>query len=212
MGFSLESIGMKEGGRYESIFTTMNQNEEMDAAPIGVKCIGDEEIAARIFEGSTTLENIKETKVFCVNITDNPMLYAQTLFKTYDDSQLKKDDDIFFLKDADAYGIALVTSIDEQTLENDQISTEGKAFVVKAEVLKIVVNRQGAKAINRGLFAFLECLVNYSRIDLIDDEAKGKYVDRFLENESLIERVGSEDIKESMSLLKDKMIEKGIEF
>ena len=110
------------------------------------------------------------------------------------------------------YGIALVTSIDEQTLENDQISTEGKAFVVKAEVLKIVVNRQGAKAINRGLFAFLECLVNYSRIDLIDDEAKGKYVDRFLENESLIERVGSEDIKESMSLLKDKMIEKGIEF
>lgn len=97
-------------------------------------------------------------------------------------------------------------------MENDQISTEGKAFVVKAEVLKIVVNRQGAKAINRGLFAFLECLVNYSRIDLIDDEAKGKYVDRFLENESLIERVGSEDIKESMSLLKDKMIEKGIEF
>ena len=212
MGFSLESIGMKEGGRYESIFTTMNQNEEMDAAQIGVKCIGDEEIAARIFEGSTTLENIKETKVFCINITDNPMLYAQTLFKTYDESQFKKDDDIVFLKNTDAYGIALVTSIEEQTLENDQISTEGKAFIIKAEVLKIVVNRQGAKAINRGLFAFLECLVNYSRLDLIDDEAKDKYVDRFLENESLIERVGSEDIKESMSLLKDKMIEKGIEF
>ncbi len=168
-------------------------------SPIGVKCIGDEEIAARIFEGSTTLENIKETKVFCINITDNPMLYAQTLFKTYDESQFKKDDDIVFLKNTDAYGIALVTSIEEQTLENDQISTEGKAFIIKAEVLKIVVNRQGAKAINRGLFAFLECLVN-------------KYVDRFLENESLIERVGSEDIKESMSLLKDKMIEKGIEF
>ena len=154
MGFSLESIGMKEGGRY----------------PIGVKCIGDEEIAARIFEGSTTLENIKETKVFCINITDNPMLYAQTLFKTYDESQFKKDDDIVFLKNTDAYGIALVTSIEEQTLENDQISTEGKAFIIKAEVLKIVVNRH------------------------------------------LIERVGSEDIKESMSLLKDKMIEKGIEF
>ena len=160
MGFSLESIGMKEGGRYESI----------------------------------------------LNITDNPMLYAQTLFKTYDESQFKKDDDIVFLKNTDAYGIALVTSIEEQTLENDQISTEGKAFIIKAEVLKIVVNRQGAKAINRGLFAFLECLVNYSRLDLIDDEAKDKYVDRFLENESLIERVGSEDIKESMSLLKDKMI------
>ena len=86
------------------------------------------------------------------------MLYAQTLFKTYDESQFKKDDDIVFLKNTDAYGIALVTSIEEQTLENDQISTEGKAFIIKAEVLKIVVNRQGAKAINRGLFAFLECL------------------------------------------------------
>ena len=50
MGFSLESIGMKEGGRYESIFTTMNQNEEMDAAPIGVKCIGDEEIESNALE------------------------------------------------------------------------------------------------------------------------------------------------------------------
>ena len=77
------------------------------------------------------------------------MLYAQTLFKTYDESQFKKDDDIVFLKNTDAYGIALVTSIEEQTLENDQISTEGKAFIIKAEVLKIVVNRQGAKAINR---------------------------------------------------------------
>lgn len=212
MGFSLESIGMKTGGRYESIFTSMNQNEEMDAAPMGVKCIGDEEIAARIFEGSTTLENIKETKVFCVNITDDPALYAQTLFKTYNESQLKKDDDIVFLKDADAYGIALVTSIEEQPLDNDQISTKGKAFIVKAEVLKIVVNRQGAKAINRGLYAFMECLVNYTRLDLIDEDARGKYVDRFLENESLIERVGSDDIKESMGMLREKMIEKGIEF
>ena len=36
MSFSLESIGIKAGGKYETIYTTMNKAGEMDAAPIGL--------------------------------------------------------------------------------------------------------------------------------------------------------------------------------
>ncbi len=64
---------------------------------------------------------------------------------------------------------------------------------------------------NRGLFAFLESLVDYTRVDVIDDAKKQEYITRFKENERLIERVAEKDVKESMIELKEKMIEKGLE-
>ena len=45
MSFSLESIGMEPGARYESIYTTMNSEGEINAAPMGVKCINDYDVA-----------------------------------------------------------------------------------------------------------------------------------------------------------------------
>ena len=60
MSFSLESIWMNEGRRYEAIYTTINEKGEMNAVPIWVKCINDYDVVARIFEGSTTLKTSKK--------------------------------------------------------------------------------------------------------------------------------------------------------
>lgn len=211
MSFSLESIGIKAGGRYETIYTTMNKAGEMDAAPIGLKCIGDYDIAARIFEGSTTLKNIKETGIFVVNVTNDPSVFARSLYGNLEEDEFVKDDDIVFLKHADAYFIALVKSIEEMKAERDHVNEGEKNYIIKAEPIKIIINKQGAKALNRGLFAFLESLVDYTRVDIIDDEKKEEYKKRFIENERLIGRVGESDVKENMALLKEKMIEKGLD-
>ncbi len=211
MSFSLESIGIKAGGRYETIYTTMNKAGEMDAAPIGLKCIGDYDIAARIFEGSTTLKNIKETGIFVVNVTNDPSVFARSLYGNLEEDEFVKDDDIVYLKHADAYFIALVKSIEEMKAERDHVNEGEKNYIIKAEPLKIIINKQGAKALNRGLFAFLESLVDYTRVDIIDDEKKEEYKKRFIENERLIGRVGESDVKENMALLKEKMIEKGLD-
>ena len=211
MSFSLESIGIKAGGRYETIYTTMNKAGEMDAAPIGLKCIGDYDIAARIFEGSTTLKNIKETGIFVVNVTNDPSVFARSLYGNLEEDEFVKDDDIVYLKHADAYFIALVKSIEEMKAERDHVNEGEKNYIIKAEPLKIIINKQGAKALNRGLFAFLESLVDYTRVDIIDDEKKEEYKKRFIENERLIGRVGEIDVKENMALLKEKMIEKGLD-
>ena len=211
MSFSLESIGIKAGGRYETIYTTMNKAGEMDAAPIGLKCIGDYDIAARIFEGSTTLKNIKETGIFVVNVTNDPSVFARSLYGNLEEDEFVKDDDIVYLKHADAYFIALVKSIEEMKAERDHVNEGEKNYIIKAEPLKIIINKQGAKALNRGLFAFLESLVDYTRVDIIDDEKKEEYKKRFIENERLIGRVGESDVKENIALLKEKMIEKGLD-
>ena len=202
---------MEKGARYEAIYTTMNKNGEMNAAPIGVKCINDYDVAARLFEGSRTLSNIKETNLFVVNITDNPKIYADALYGNLENLEFVRDDDIAYLKNVDAYFICLVKSINEVEAQKDYVNEGAKSFIVTAENIKIVINKQGAKALNRGLFSFLESLVDYTRVDVIGDEKKEEYKKRFLENERVIERVAESDVKEAMATLREKMIEKGLD-
>ena len=122
MSFSLESIGIKAGGKYETIYTTMNGDGEMDAAPIGLKCVDDYAVLARIFEGSKTLENIKETGIFVVNITSDPSVFARSLYGNLEPEEFVKDDDIAYMKNADAYFIALVKSIEDKEIGKDHVN------------------------------------------------------------------------------------------
>ena len=57
----------------------------------------------------------------------------------------------------------------------------------------------------------MESLVDYSRIDIIDDEKKDEYIRKFKENERLIDVVAEDDVKEAMKDLKERLIEKGVE-
>ena len=211
MSFSLESIGIKAGGKYETIYTTMNKKGEMDAAPIGLKCVDDYAVLARIFEGSKTLENIKETGIFVVNITSDPSVFARSLYGNLVEDEFVRDDDIVYMKNADAYFIALVKSIEDSEIGKDHVNDGAKFSIINAECIKIIINTPGTKALNRGIFAFLESLVDYSRIDIIDDEKKDEYIQKFKENERLIDVVAEDDVKEAMKELKEKIIEKGVE-
>ena len=211
MSFSVESIGIKAGGKYETIYTTMNKAGKLDAAPIGLKCVDDYAVLARIFEGSKTLENIKETGIFVVNITRDPSVFARSLYGNLDEDEFVRDDDIAYMKNADAYFIALVKSIEDSEIGKDHVNDGAKFSIINAECIKIIINTPGTKALNRGIFAFLESLVDYSRIDIIDDEKKDEYIRKFKENERLIEVVAEDDVKEAMKDLKEKLIEKGVE-
>ena len=211
MSFSLESIGIKAGGKYETIYTTMNKAGEMDAAPIGLKCVDDYAVLARIFEGSKTLENIKETGIFVVNITSDPSVFARSLYGNLEPEAFVKDDDIVYMQNAAAYFIALVKSIEDKEIGKDHVNDGAKFSIVNAESIKIIINKPGTKALNRGIFAFLESLVDYSRIDIIDDEKKDEYIRKFKENERLIDVVAEDDVKEAMKDLKERLIEKGVE-
>ena len=211
MSFSLESIGIKAGGKYETIYTTMNKAGEMDAAPIGLKCVDDYAVLGRIFVGSKTLENIKETGIFVVNITSDPSVFARSLYGNLEPEEFVKDDDIVYMKNADAYFIALVKSIEDKEIGKDHVNDGAKFSIVNAESIKIIINKPGTKALNRGIFAFLESLVDYSRIDIINDEKKDEYIRKFKENERLIDVVAEDDVKEAMKDLKERFIEKGVE-
>jgi len=61
----------------ETVATTHDEDGVPNAAPMGV-LKEDGETYARLWEGSTTLENIRATKEVVVNFTRDPVVYAET--------------------------------------------------------------------------------------------------------------------------------------
>ena len=55
------------------------------------------------------------------------------------EDEFVKDDDIVYLRHADAYFIALVKSIEEMKGERDHVNEGEKNYIIKAEPLKIII-------------------------------------------------------------------------
>ena len=64
---------------------------------------------------------------------------------------------------------------------------------------------------NRAIHALIEALVNYSRINIVDEDTQKYFLERFLESERVIKRVGNEKEKESIQILKEDLINQGFE-
>lgn len=200
----LERIGIYTDERYECIYTTIDKIGNKNSAAIGLKYFGQDNIGCRIFEGSTTLKNIQETKKYVVNITQDPMIFTKSTIDKLPDEYYAGDSDIAILKDAGSYIIVDVTDIDEQKAENTPIDNDESIFMIKGKIQDIIIKDESIKAFNRGLSGIIECLVNVSRYKIVDDEKRQEYMDRVNENNRMISRIGNEKTKECMKLIKEE--------
>lgn len=204
MNETLEKIGITTEERYECIFTTISPEGVKNSAAIGIKYFGGDDIGCRIFEGSKTLENIQKTRRYVVNITQDSMIFTKSTISKLPDEYYTDDEDIAVLKDAGSYIIVNVVDIDEQKPENTPIDNDQSIFMIKGKIERIVVNDESIKAFNRALSGIIECLVNLSRYKIVDDEKRRYYMDRVIENDRMISRIGNSKSKEVMKLLKEE--------
>lgn len=211
MAIDLTDIGIEEGQRYEGIYTTMSKDGVKNAAPIGIACKGKDKLGCRLFVGTQTLKNIMETGQYVVNITFDPINFANSTIGNLDIEEFTDDEDIAILKNAEAYIICDVTDIRKMDLIKDHVTSDGEAYIISSDVVKIVKNNPCAKALNRGLFALLECLANYTRLDLVSTEQQDYFVGRFNENNRMIKRVSDQDTIKAMEILKESMEKKGFD-
>lgn len=205
MEIDLSTIGFEKGKQYETIITTSDSSNKMNAAPIGVICRGPNTIMCRIFKGGHTLSNIILKREFTVNICEDPMLFAKSTIGNLDEDEFEKDNSI---KNIDSYFKCEVIDLIEAVKQSDPIRNKSEAIVIKAKVTKLVINNP-IKAYNRSFGLIIESLVNFSRIDIVDDGTKKYYLDRFKEANRVIKKVGSKKDRESMVEIKNKLIEKG---
>ena len=217
MEIDLNKVGMHKGQQYETIITTTDKDGKTNAAPFGLRVLENNEIFLRIFEGGNTIKNIKEKEEFIVNITADPLMFTLATTNKIPDEYLtriskktKSNDELAYLTDADAYLICEVTSLKTSFREDDPIKATEINFI-KAEVVEINIKNKCAKPINRAIHALIEALVNYSRISIVDEKTKKYFLERFLESERIIKRVGNEKEKESIQILKENLINQGFE-
>ena len=217
MEIDLTKVGMHKGQQYEIIITTIDKDGKSNAAPFGLRVLENNEIFLRIFEGGNTIKNINERKEFIVNVTADPLMFTLATTNTIPEEYLtriskktKSNDELAYLTDADAYLICEVTSLKTSFREDDPIKATEINFI-KAEVVEINIKNKCAKPINRAIHALIEALVNYSRISIVDEKTQEYFLERFLESERIIKRVGNEKEKESIQILKENLINQGFE-
>lgn len=230
MSIDLSSVGMKKGQQYETIITTIDSEDKKNGAPIGVICKDKYKIMCRIFKGSKTLDNIILNNEFIVNITLNPILFTLATIgnipedffidsniedkdknnnKEYKDKK-NNDKNLPILKDVDAYLICKVIDIKNAFKKSDPIK-KSEAKVIIANVEDIILNNKCAKAANRGFYCLIESLVNFTRIDIVDNEKKDYFLDRFNESKRVVNKVGSSEEKKAIELLGETFKNKGYE-
>ena len=126
------------------------------------------------------------------------------------DEKTKRNDEMFYLTNADAYFICEVETLKTAFRENDPIK-DTEINVIKADVVELNINNKCVKPLNRALHALIESLVNYSRISIVDENTQKHFIDRFLESERIIKRVGNKEEKESIQILKENLKNQGFE-
>ena len=205
MEIDLTKIGMFKGQQYETIITTENMDGSLNAAPIGILCRGNNKVMCRIFKGSHTLENIISQKAFIANITQNPELFTWSLLDNLEANDFNENKSI---KGVDCYFKCEVTSIKDAVKQSDPVKKKGEANVIKADVTELIINKP-TKAYNRAFSYVIECLANFSRIDVVDDKKRKYYLDSFKEAYRVVKKVGSKKDKNAMDKIISKLNEKG---
>ena len=207
MEIDLSKIGMFKGQQYETIITTRDNEGNLNAAPIGVICRGNDKVMCRIFKGITTLENIISQKEFVVNISQDPLLFTWSLLDNLEKKDFSQD---ISIKGIDCYFKCKVTDLKEAVKQSDPIRKKSEAIVIKADVTELIINKP-VKVYNRSFGYVLESLVHMSRIDIADERQRNDYLARLKEAYRVVKKVGSKKDKQAMDDIKNKLKEKGFE-
>ena len=201
---NLEKLGIKKDVQYECITTTINKEGVKNAGAFAFKYLGYDKVHCHIFEGSKTLKNILDTDEYVVNITQNSLVFTYATLDCLGDEYYTDDSDIAIIKDTPAYIIVDVENVEIKTPENFPIKGDNNIYFITGKIRKVVVNDDNVQAFNRGLPALIECLVNFSRYKIVDDDKRKVYMDKLLENERVINKVSDEKTKRAMATLKEE--------
>lgn len=198
MEINLSEIGMEKGKQYETIVSTINNENVKNAAPIGIICSGNNKILCRIFKGSHTLDNILAQKEFIVNITHDPSLFMKSTVGNLPQNYFNENNSI---KNVGAYFKCEANSFKEAVKQSDPIKKNGEAIVIKSEVVDLKINHP-IKAFNRGFGYVIESLSNFSRYELVDDEKKEEYIEQFKEAKRVVKKIGYKNEIKAMNEIK----------
>lgn len=202
MRFDLSEIGIEKGMQYECITTTLSKDGIKNAGAFAFQYLGDGMVHCHIFEGSKTLKNILDTNEYIVNITQDPLVFTDATLDCFDDEFFDDFNGLPIIKNSPAFIIVDVEEVEVQTPENFPIKGGNSIYLITGKIRNVVINDKKARPFNRAMPALIECLVNCSRYKIVDDDKRKEYMDRLIENERIVNKVGDEKTKKAMQIVK----------
>lgn len=202
MNYDLSKVGIEPEIQYECITTTISEDGVKNAGAFAFRYLGGEKVFCSIFEGSKTLKNIKNTKEYVVNITQDPLVFTYATLDCLGDEYYTTDRDIAIIKNTPAYIIVDVENMEKKTPDDFPINGEKNIYFITGKIREFVISDENAQAFNRGLPAIIESLVNFSRYKIVDEAQRKVYMDKVIENSRVINKVSDKKTQRAMAYLK----------
>ena len=196
---NLKEAGIGEGIS-EVIVTTKSTSGEPNAAPIGIIAVTNEDenennYFVRLYKGSKTLSNVRETNKLAANVTNDAVLFVKAAFEPLTETQFSLFYGFPVLKEANSW-ILFDCTFSEKTRET---------FVFRLTALAVKTNRKEVKAINRGRNAVIEAAILATRYDITEGERDRTEREKLMAlYADIVEKCGGSREKEALKILQEK--------
>ena len=209
---SWESI--LQEGISEVIMTTVSSIGTPNAAPIGVIRRG-RELRLRLFEGSHTISNLRESRLAVAHITHDPWIFVLSLLGDLEENAPQPHDYVFEWVEFGGYTAIPVLKAEarvfmecsEYQMENHR---DSRHTIFLAEPIRVEVVGNPI-AHNRAFSALIEACILASRYVIFWEETM---LSQIRSKESIIKRCGSADIvaafEHLVRILEEYGVRKGV--
>lgn len=184
---------LEEGMTYEVLISTKNEDKSRNIKPFGLK-VKDNLFVLKLFPNRTFF-NIKRTEEFTVYFLHDVLIFAEALTSGLDYGNLL---------DKVNYEVRC------KVLNSDTIGIEdayGKnvTTTIMAKPLNIIEHKKTLPIINRASNHIMELLVDFSRYDLMDVDAKNNFIQKVNFSEKIIGKTGNKKHLDSLNLIKKEL-------
>lgn len=185
---TLKRLGFTENCIVETILVTKKENNTYNAAPMGVIRVKNI-LEVKPFKSSMTYKNLHRTKHASINITDDPMLFFKTAFKT----QFEDTSPITDWLIEDSYAAIMVEKTGQVSSSNIRAS-----FIFKPT--RIIINKNEPTVFSRGRAEAIEAVIHATRVNAFLSEKREKEVKELVKkiqnNFQIISRVSDKNSEE----------------
>ncbi|MGB9838179.1 DUF447 domain-containing protein [Methanothermobacter sp.] len=201
---SLRVLDMVPGQLYETIVVSWDESMGGNAAPIGVLCTGERSVTLYLYPGTHTLENILGNRIFTVNVTLDPLIFTEATLGELGHEMFSSHRGYLHLRGADAFFTAEVESV-KKVVRTDSYG-ETEIHIVNAGIKEILRGEDFRMVLNRGIYAVIESLINYTRAGFMDPH---DLMDRIREMNRVARKVGGPREREAMKMIIRELESKG---
>ncbi|MCK4937751.1 MAG: DUF447 family protein [Methanosarcinales archaeon] len=155
MNLELDMYGLWEGIN-EVIVTTVSSDGKPNAAPIGI-IRREGKLMVRVYNGSQTYSNIKETGLLAANMVFDLVLFVRSALSDVDDEVFE------FIKTDNGEDFPVIANCNAWMLFEAEYNSEDTVLVAELHPVNGTIRQQEIRPVNRAFNAVIEVAILATR-------------------------------------------------